>query len=143
MDPVGTFGQLLYTTTLLERRLGRGLEESCDLPHTWFEILLHLERSPDRRMTIGDLGRGVLLTSGGITRLIDRMVVAGLVAREACPSDRRVQWVVPTPSGRKRLSEALKVHVGNVDELITNRLSDAELRTLLTLLGKITPEFTE
>ena len=143
MDPAGVFGQLLYTTTLLERRLGRGLEERCDLPHTWFEVLLRLDRTPDRRLTIGDLGRQVLLTSGGITRLVDRMVVAGLVAREACPSDRRVQWVVPTPAGRARLAAALDIHTGNIDELITNHLSAAELKTLLALLDKITPEFTD
>ena len=40
---------------------------------------------------MSQLADQVALTSGGITRLLDRMTAAGLVQRVPCPTDRRVQ----------------------------------------------------
>lgn len=138
-ERVQLFGQLLNATLRLERRLGQDLEDACDLPHPWFEVLLRLVRAPGRRITIGDLGRQVLLTSGGITRLVDRMATAGLVARRPCASDRRVQYVQPTSEGVRRLRAALAVQAANVEEHLTGHLTDAEVATLSRLLDKITP----
>lgn len=136
-EGISAFGRLLEVTTRLERRLGRSLEESCALPHAWFEVLLRLARSAEGQIAIGELGRQVLLTSGGITRLVDRMAAAGLVTREPCPTDRRVQWVRPTPEGWSRVAVAARVHAANIDEQLTGRLSPAELRRLLRLLNKL------
>ena len=136
-EGISAFGRLLEVTTRLERRLGRSLEEECALPHAWFEVLLRLARSPERRMAIGELGRQVLLTSGGITRLVDRMADAGLVTREPCPADRRVQWVRATPEGLDRLAVAAAVHAANVEEHLTGRLTGAERDRLLHLLDKL------
>lgn len=136
-EGITAFGQLLEVTTRLERRLGQHLEEECKLPHPWFEVLLRLGRSPDGRMAIGELGRLVLLTSGGITRLVDRMAGAGLVVREPSPSDRRIQWVRPTPEGERRLVSAAAVHAVHIDELVTRKLTQRELQTFLRLLEKI------
>ena len=47
------------------------------------------------------LSSDVALTTGGVTRLVDRMVEAGLVARENCPSDRRSIYVVLTRRARR------------------------------------------
>jgi MarR family 2-MHQ and catechol resistance regulon transcriptional repressor len=136
-EGISAFGQLLEATTRLERRLGRRLEEDCELPHPWFEVLLRLARSPEGRIAIGELGRQVLLTSGGMTRLVDRMAEAGLVVREPSPTDRRIQWVRATPEGMSRLAAAAAVHAANIDELVTRRLTARELQTLLRVLEKI------
>ncbi len=136
-DRLTAFGRLLEVTTRLERQLGRRLEEDCALPHPWFEVLLRLARAPDAEIAIGQLGRQVLLTSGGITRLVDRMVEAGLVTRQPCPTDRRVQWVRPTPEGLRRVASAAAVHAANIDEHLNRRLTAPELRTLLGLLDKL------
>ena len=50
------------------------------------------------------LSADVSLTTGGVTRLVDRMVEAGLVARQNCPNDRRSIHVVLTPQGRSTWS---------------------------------------
>ena len=136
-EGITAFGQLLEVTTRLERRLAQHLEEECNLPHPWFEVLLRLARSPNGRMAIGELGRLVLLTSGGITRLVDRMAEGGLVVREPSPSDRRIQWVRPTPEGVRRLASAAAVHAANIDELVTRKLTRREREMLLQLLEKI------
>src|SRR5512141_2466339 len=40
-------------------------------------------------LLLGDVQRRILVSSGGITYLIDRLVARGLVERRPCPSDRR------------------------------------------------------
>jgi DNA-binding MarR family transcriptional regulator len=99
-------------------------------------VLHRLTRSPERRIAIGELGRQVLLTSGGITRLVDRMAEAALVVREPCPTDRRIQWVRATPEGLSRVDAAAAVHAANIGELVTRKLTAGEL-TLVRLLEKI------
>jgi MarR family 2-MHQ and catechol resistance regulon transcriptional repressor len=58
------------------------------------EVLLH--KGP---LLLGDIQRKILVTSGGITYLVDRLVQKGLVRREDCPSDRRARYAVLTPAG--------------------------------------------
>ena len=58
------------------------------------EVLLH--KGP---LLLGDIQRKILVTSGGITYLVDRLVQKGLVKREECPSDRRARYAVLTPAG--------------------------------------------
>ena len=54
-----------------------------------FEVCLRLARSPEGRLRMSDLAAQSLLTTSGITRLVDRLVERGLVARAPCPGDRR------------------------------------------------------
>jgi DNA-binding MarR family transcriptional regulator len=109
LDPlVTTFGRLLEATHHLEDRLGRDLEASSDLPLTWFEVLLRLSRCPGGELTMGELSEQLALTSGGVTRLVDRMSAAGYVERRPCATDRRVQFTAITPDGRAALTPALR-----------------------------------
>jgi MarR family 2-MHQ and catechol resistance regulon transcriptional repressor len=50
-------------------------------------------------LLLGEIQRKILVTSGGITYLVDRLVEKGLVKREECPSDRRARYAVLTPAG--------------------------------------------
>ena len=58
------------------------------------EVLLH--KGP---LLLGEIQRKILVTSGGITYLVDRLVDKGLVKREECPNDRRARYAVLTPAG--------------------------------------------
>ena len=62
-------------------------------------------------MTMSKLSANVALTTGGITRLVDRMVEADLVARQNCPNDRRSVHVVLTPTGHATLGRAVAEHI--------------------------------
>ena len=50
-------------------------------------------------LLLGEIQRKILVTSGGITYLVDRLVDKGLVKREQCPDDRRARYAVLTPAG--------------------------------------------
>ena len=136
-DPlVTTFGRLLEATHRLEDRLGRDLAATDDLPVTWFEVLLRLSRSIDGRLTMGELSDQLTLTTGGVTRLIDRMTDAGHVERQPCPTDRRVLYAAITPAGRAALAPALRSHTRALREVFAG-FSATDLARLDTLLDRL------
>jgi MarR family 2-MHQ and catechol resistance regulon transcriptional repressor len=131
-----TFGRLLEVQSRLERRLGADLEARCNLPHAWFEVLLRLGRSEDDRLTMGSLAEQISLTTGGVTRLIDRMQVAGYVQRVPCPTDRRVSYAALTAAGRAKLDEAARVHTANL-RVVFAGFSDDDRSRLDALLDRL------
>jgi MarR family 2-MHQ and catechol resistance regulon transcriptional repressor len=133
---ITTFGRLVEVQGRLERRLGADLEARCGLPHAWFEVLVRLARSENGRLTMGNLAEQVTLTTGGVTRLVDRMDAAGYVERLPCPTDRRVAYAAITKAGRKKLAEASEVHGANLREVFTE-FSDRELTVLDRLLDRL------
>ena len=80
-DKVLLFGLLSDTCARLERRVDNDLKAQCDLPLAWFETLLALRRSPAGRLTMSEIADETTHSTGGATRLVDRLVAAALVER--------------------------------------------------------------
>jgi DNA-binding MarR family transcriptional regulator len=123
-------GLLIETHDRLTRVLSAELEGAVGIPLTWFSVLLHLARSTDSRMTMSQLGAQVSLTSGGITRLVDRMSEEGLVERQSCASDRRSIYVALTPEGEAMLGRAAEENLQSLDRHLA--ALDDDDRTALT-----------
>ena len=102
-----------------------------------FEVLLRLARTPGQAMRMTDLAAQTLLTTSGITRVVDRLERDGLVERRACPTDRRGSFAVITAAGLTRLDAALPEHLELAERWFTGRLSAADLETLLRHLRTI------
>ena len=134
---VQLFGLLLETNARLSRSLGLELEAQCELPLPWFDVLLQLRRSPEGRLKMNEIADAIVHSSGGTTRLIDRLESAGYVTRQLCPNDRRAIFVAISSEGNKKLDEALNVHLDYLEDNLANRLSDHERATLATLLKKL------
>lgn len=101
------------------------------------DVLLRLLRTPGNRLASTTLARESSMTSGGLTRLVDRLVRDGLVRRVDCPTDRRVVWVEATPAGlelgeRVRTSHAAWIRRDVVDVLGPGRAAalGSAMRTL-------------
>jgi DNA-binding MarR family transcriptional regulator len=92
------------------------LREECGIGHTAFEVLIGLCRQPDGRISQRELADHLTLTSGGVTRLIDRMEEAGLVRRLPSPADRRTTLVEPTERGATLFLRAVQVHARVVEQ---------------------------
>jgi MarR family transcriptional regulator, 2-MHQ and catechol-resistance regulon repressor len=133
---ITTFGRLVEVQARLERRLGGDLEARFALPHAWFEVLIRLSRSVDGQLTMSALAEQVTLTTGGVTRLVDRMEAAGLVERRPCRTDRRVSYAAITDAGRAKLKEASEAHAANLRTVFAG-FSAQELATLDTLLDRM------
>jgi MarR family 2-MHQ and catechol resistance regulon transcriptional repressor len=83
------------------------------------------------------LSSDIALTTGGVTRLVDRMADAGLVARQNCPNDRRSVHVVLTPRGRTVLEQAVAAHIEGIDRHLMAHLDDADRGALVAVLNKV------
>ena len=130
-------GLIVETNGHLSRALGSELERACGLPLTWFDVLIRLGRAAEKRLTMSQLAEGVLLTSGGITRLVDRMTEAGYVERQSCPSDRRSIYVALTDTGRAKMQEAVEVHLEGLDRHLVGPLDESERQELDRILRKL------
>jgi DNA-binding MarR family transcriptional regulator len=85
---------------------------------------------------MGALAQQVALTTGGITRLVDRLIGAGLIQRVPCPTDRRVSFAALTEQGHAKLDEAATVHAANLRQAFAGLTAD-DLRTLDDLLDRL------
>jgi DNA-binding MarR family transcriptional regulator len=113
-ETVLAFGWLLGAANRLEHILGSALERECGISHLVFEVLLILGRAGGPGLSMRAIGREQVLTTGGVTRLVDRMEAAGLVARTEDPDDRRGRLVRLTPLGEQTAVRASRVHVENI-----------------------------
>lgn len=61
-------------------------------------------------MLLGEVQKKILVSSGGITFLVDRLTAKGLVERRNCPSDRRARYAALTPDGDALVGEIFPEH---------------------------------
>jgi MarR family transcriptional regulator, 2-MHQ and catechol-resistance regulon repressor len=78
------------------------------------DVLFH--RGP---MLLGEVQRKVLVSSGGITYLIDRLAEKGLVERRACPHDRRARYAALTPGGEQLFAEIFPAHAACIERALS------------------------
>lgn len=127
-------GLLVRSHRHLTDILGRELERAVGIPLVWFDVLIHIGGAPERRLTMSQLSTDVALTTGGVTRLVDRMADAGLVARQNCPNDRRSVYVVLTEQGQDTLGRAIVEHIEGIDRHLVTALSAEDRTALATAL---------
>lgn len=139
-ERVTAFGMLVEATRRLERSFERTLRTKHDLSLVAFEALLRLGRSPDHQMSMTQLADQMVLTSGGITRLVDRLASAGWVERLPCASDRRVQWARLTDAGVAAMAAAAASHLRDLDRLFASEMSAAEMRVLTEVCDRLRHE---
>ncbi|AUL47469.1 MarR family transcriptional regulator [Bordetella trematum] len=101
------------------------------LSQTQFFVLLLLKRNPGG-LSVGRLAEGVSVTSQTMTRVIDRMVGAGLCSRDVDPLDARARLVRLALQGDAALAQALPGHYAWVARLMGH--FDADERQVLTRL---------
>jgi DNA-binding MarR family transcriptional regulator len=105
-----------------------------------YGVLVALSEAPDERLRMCDLALRLHLSPSGLTRRIDGMVKAGLVARMPSPDDRRVMLSVLTDEGRGRLERAAPDHVAGVRRTFLDHLDKAQIRNLGEAFAAVTEE---
>jgi DNA-binding MarR family transcriptional regulator len=125
-----------------ERRAWRAFLQTIarnDLPLAEFDVLFQLASADGSRLRMAELADRVLLSRAGITRLVDRLVVDGLVGRVRCESDARGFYAVLTEIGKARLEEATPGHLESVRRIFLERFDRSELEILAGLLERASP----
>lgn len=137
-DPaITTYGRLLEVARRLETAFARTITECAGMPGPRFELLLRLARTPGEQLTMSALAVQLGVTSGGATRLVDKVAADGLVQRTACSEDRRVHHVLLTDAGRERLAAVLDDHRADLARELTSRLTDRQRAQLDDLLDHL------
>src|SRR5213596_4102610 len=112
------------------------LERDAGIPLRWYDVLVHLEETPEG-LRMNELAERILYSKSGFTRVVDRMEEAGLVRRVRPENDRRSILVVLTDEGREAMERARRHHRHAIEEHFSRHLSDTDIKTLTHALEKL------
>jgi MarR family transcriptional regulator, 2-MHQ and catechol-resistance regulon repressor len=84
-------------------------------------------------MLLGEVQRRILVSSGGITYLVDRLEKRGLVERRDCPGDRRARLAALTAEGEQLVHRIFPEHAAVISDAL-GVLGREEQRQLIRLL---------
>ena len=104
-----------------------------DMAGPWFEVLIRLQRTPGHQLPMSRLAREVSLSTGGFTKLADRLEREGYVVRESCSADRRVVYASLTEQGLDFIDLTRVEHVERLREYVLDPLGSEWVRELTTI----------
>jgi DNA-binding MarR family transcriptional regulator len=108
-----------------------------ELSFNEYDVLFNLSRLPDRACRLRELTDRVLLTQPSISRLVDRLVARGLLAKMPDAHDGRGTIVQMTDSGVTVYREIARVHAKAIESRIGGSLEPVELAELKKLCDRV------
>ena len=136
-DELATWRAFIRAHATVTSRLERELEDARGLTLSELDVLLTLDRAPDRTLRLNDLASRVLLTRSGITRLVDRLEDEGFVVRRVCPSDRRGFNAVLNGSGKAAIRRTIGTHLRGVAAAFADHIDDRARPVVRDVLERI------
>ncbi|MDP9794875.1 DNA-binding MarR family transcriptional regulator [Catenuloplanes nepalensis] len=133
------WGGFLNTHTRLWRTLESRLAPT-GVTMAEYDVLAALEAAGDEGVRMSDLAARRLMSTGGFTRMADRLEKQGLIVRQRSAMDGRGLNAVITPAGRERLGRARRSHLEDVRALFLARLEPAELEQLHAIWKRLADE---
>ena len=127
----------LRAHALIIRRLEADLTDHHALPLAWYDVLARLVEADGHRLRMSELAERVMLSPSGLTRLVDRMVDAGMVCREVSERDARGYYAVLTDAGYEKLRSATGTHLRGILEYVLSRYTDTELDQIAAYLARL------
>src|SRR3954452_6022172 len=125
--PMATFTRLWRAARLADERL-QEVFDAHGLERGSFDVLATLRRAGTPfRLSAGALARGLVMSTGGMTKRLDKLEAAGLIARSPDPDDRRGVLVSLTDEGLARVDRAAVDHLANEARLLES-LSAREVK---------------
>lgn len=93
-------------------------------------------------MLLGEVKKKILVSSGGITYVIDRLVAKGLVERRDCPDDRRASYAALTAEGEALIGRIFPAHAACLEHVLSGLGEEEKERAteLLRSLGRAAAE---
>lgn len=128
---------LAQTHAAVTGRLQEALIAAELPPLPWFEVLATLDRAPEQRMKMGELAEALVITRGGLTKLVDRLIKAGLLERTFCETDRRVSYATLLPAGVELLEEMRPLVRAELASAFSANLSVKQAEELRGMLEQV------
>jgi DNA-binding MarR family transcriptional regulator len=134
---VQAWARLVRVEHALLGRIEKDLKSGGLPPLVWYDVLLELVRESGSRLRHRDLHRRMLLAKHNLSRLLDRMEVAGLIGREPVDDDARGEYVRVTTRGRDMQKRMWPVYRRAIARHFSSRLSVDDIDQLLSILSKV------
>src|SRR5678815_4263900 len=115
-----------------DERIQTALKLLVTLARAYNSVIVHLENDIKRHgltqaefgvlemlfhtgpQLLGEIQRKILVSSGGITFVVDKLVAKGFVERQDCPTDRRARYAALPPAGEKLIARIFPGHAERV-----------------------------
>jgi len=133
---------LVVSHSVILGKMEADLRTTTGLTLGQYDVLLRLHEAPGNTIRMGDLAELVLVTTSGVTRVVDRLVEAGLVERVRPDNDRRVVTVSMTPAGKKTLRKASAIHTRGIAEYFSDLIETEELPVLERFFSRLAANHT-
>ena len=116
--------------------LDEELQREAGISTRWYDVLIHLEESPEG-IPMNELAERILYSKSGLTRVVDRMEEAELVSRVRPEHDRRTILVVLTDKGVETMEYARRRHRDGIERHFAKHLTENEVKVLTRALEKV------
>ncbi|MCM3764913.1 MarR family winged helix-turn-helix transcriptional regulator [Neobacillus niacini] len=130
------FLTLMQTSKAIHERIKEEIAKN-NLSITDFSVLEVLYHKG--KQTIQQIGNSILISSGSMTYVIDKLEKKGLLLRNSCLEDRRVIHITLTDAGTDLMNKLMPKHHELVDEIFSS-LTSEEAGALVQLLEKVRNE---
>ena len=138
-----TWALFLTAHSILIGAMEKRLKAAGLPPLAWYDVLWILERTPDQRLRMSALADQLVLTRFNVTRLVDRLVEAGLVARRQTKEDGRGFYAVITEKGRALRKQMWTVYRPAIIELFNQHLSAAQHAEMQSVMRRLLEQGAE
>jgi DNA-binding MarR family transcriptional regulator len=119
-------------------RVEEALEEADLPPLSWYDVLWAVRGAPGRRVRMAELAGRLTLSRGGLTKLADRLAVAGLLRRQPAEDDGRGLYAVLTDAGEDMLRRMWPVYARVLRETFVETISADEAAAIAAGLHRAT-----
>ncbi|MER7443426.1 MarR family winged helix-turn-helix transcriptional regulator [Micromonospora avicenniae] len=135
-SPLLIIGRIQQLAEALDTAL-RPTFAAADLGNGDFNVLAALRREGEPyTLTAGQLSQRMLVTTGAVTKRVDRLIARGLVSRSVSAADARGRVVGLTSAGVTLTDQLIEKHLAN-EEAMLRGLTDNDRRALEHLLATL------
>ena len=129
------FNDLIRFEIELWNAVDARLKSEFDLPLTHFEPMSVMDRLPKCR--VYDIATELGITTGGTSKLVDRIEASGYCRRLPNPEDRRSSLLELTPAGKRMFAEAGKAFDDELQRRLGAAVPERTLRQFAGTLSRL------
>ncbi len=127
---------LVRTHSRLWDQVEAQMRRDSGLTMARYDVLAHLAMAGGQ-MGLSELASTIMLSPSGLSKLLDRMEVPGLVRRDPDPRDARSAFASITPAGRSLAGRARRDHHRFLRQTVGRALDDRDLADLTRIMERL------
>jgi DNA-binding MarR family transcriptional regulator len=135
LDLSALFHDLVLLEIDLWNRADDRLQADHGLSMAWVEVMTLIRDTPECRVL--DISRGLSITVGGASKIVDKIEGAGLSRRIRNPNDGRSNFIQLTASGRQRLAAARSSLADQLDRDLGSAATPEQMHEFATMLARL------